>query len=159
MPIMVGDIFCVPTADSRPRLRHGLRCRHATAVQHRSLIQQQDWHSGGMAGRDYICTRLKFGDTSYTKPDFQPLSELRTHTCTHTCGRTYGRTSPSANVSRQKSKATRPPRKKYRPLRKKYRPLVNVSRFATIIRCYHWCHHWCDHWCGHWCDLAKEKCH
>jgi hypothetical protein len=46
-------------------------------------------------------TRQQFGDTSYTKPDYQQVSEEFTHTNGHTNGSTNGSTNHSQNVSRQ----------------------------------------------------------
>jgi hypothetical protein len=46
-------------------------------------------------------TRQQFGDTSYTKSDYQQVSEEFTHTNGHTNGGTNGSTNHSQNVSRQ----------------------------------------------------------
>jgi len=56
----------------------------------------------------YPYTKPKFGDTSYTKPDYQQVRALYTHTNTHTKCRTNTHTkcrpNHSENVSRQSRK-------------------------------------------------------
>jgi hypothetical protein len=54
--------------------------------------------------RARIQARLHFGDTSYTKPDYQQVSEELAHTNTHTNTHTKWRTNHSQNVSRQSRK-------------------------------------------------------
>ena len=54
--------------------------------------------------RARIQARLHFGDTSYTKPDYQQVSEELAHTNTHTNTHTKWRTNHFQNVSRQSRK-------------------------------------------------------
>ena len=110
--------------------------------------------------RARIQARLHFGDTSYTKPDYQQVSEELAHTNTHTNTHTKWRTNHfQTKISR--------------PLRKISRPLVNVSRSATILAFFlaarrlrrfackecvslrrraPWSDHRCDYRCDHRCD-------
>ena len=64
-------------------------------------------------------TRQQFGDTSYTKPDYQQVSEEFTHTNGHTNGSTNGSTNHSQNVSRQS--------RKFRGLSQKFHGLTEKS--------------------------------
>ena len=105
--------------------------------------------------RARIQARLHFGDTSYTKPDYQQVSEELAHTNTHTNTHTKWRTNHFQNVSRQSRK------------------FHGVSRSATILAFFlaarrlrrfackecvslrrraPWSDHRCDYRCDHRCD-------
>ena len=94
--------------------------------------------------------KITFGDTSYTKPEYQPLNKPHTRTNAHTKCRTKCRT--KCQCFTPKPEISRPYRKFSRPYRKISQPLRNVSRPGIIPRCHlscGRCYHWCCHWCYH----------
>ena len=129
--------------------------------------------------------KMTFGDTSYTKPEYQPLSKPHTRTNAHTKCRTSGRTKCRTRCQcfTPKPEISRPYRKFSRPYRKISRPLRNVSRPGIILafflaarrlrrfackecvslrrrapRCHLSCGR-CYHWCCHWCYHPHQNSH